>query len=392
MTAVLLTFLGRVSKKDEGTYRKTRYDFGGGDISEPVAFFGWQLQKRVSSDRMIILGTAGSMWDHLSEGDLPFGEDFEEIRLRLLEATEKKRVTNAHLVPLQEPLSRLQDCDLRLRIIPYCRNEREQIKLLNIMAEYIEPGDEVHIDISHGFRHLPMIALLAALHLRVVRNAKISGIWYGSFDPDTGDAPVYNLVGLLRIADWIQALHTYDKDGDYGVFAPLLGPAGEMLRRAAYFERTTNPVKAREALIGWANREDRCPADDPAAELFRNELEDRIHWIRHRDRASWEASLARRYLVQRDYVRAVVYGFESVISADVARSDRNPGDRTWRETSKESLLQSGRDRFPDLNKLRNTLAHGVLPADRRVARILKDEAGLREELEELFGLLLNDIP
>jgi hypothetical protein len=79
-----------------------------------------------------------------------------------------------------------------------------------------------------------MLAVLAALHLQVVRRARIGGIWYGAFDPDTDEAPVHNLVGLLRIASWLQALHTYDKDGDYGVFAPLLGDAGTPSRRGRH--------------------------------------------------------------------------------------------------------------------------------------------------------------
>jgi hypothetical protein len=68
MTTTLLTFLGRVPKTDNG-YRKTRYDFGDGCPTEPVAFFGWPLQKRIKADRLI-MGTAGPMWNHLFGGDI----------------------------------------------------------------------------------------------------------------------------------------------------------------------------------------------------------------------------------------------------------------------------------------------------------------------------------
>ena len=62
MTTTLLTFLGRVPKTESG-YRKTSYDFGDGSRSEPVAFFGWPLQKRIAAQRLVIMGTAGSMWN-----------------------------------------------------------------------------------------------------------------------------------------------------------------------------------------------------------------------------------------------------------------------------------------------------------------------------------------
>jgi hypothetical protein len=63
-----------------------------------------------------------------------------------------------------------------------------------------------------------MLALLAALYLRRVRGARVGRIWYGAFDPDSGDVPVHDLSGLLNIADWLEALAVYDRCGDYGVF------------------------------------------------------------------------------------------------------------------------------------------------------------------------------
>ncbi|TVQ93803.1 MAG: TIGR02221 family CRISPR-associated protein [Chromatiaceae bacterium] len=127
-------------------------------------------------------------------------------------------------------------CDAHLERIPYARDSAEQVELLRIMAAHVEADDRVDLDVTHGFRHLPMLAILAALHLGSVRRARIGGIWYGAFDPGSGEAPVHDLAGLLHIADWLQALHRYDKDGDYGAFAHLLGPAGALLEDAAFFE------------------------------------------------------------------------------------------------------------------------------------------------------------
>lgn len=72
MPTVLLTFLGRVPKSECG-YQATRYDFGDGLADEPVAFFGWPLQRRVRADRLVVLGTAGSMWDPLFEEGIASG-------------------------------------------------------------------------------------------------------------------------------------------------------------------------------------------------------------------------------------------------------------------------------------------------------------------------------
>jgi CRISPR-associated Csx2 family protein len=156
MTTTLFTFLGRVPTGESG-YRKTSYDFGDGSPAEPVAFFGWALQKRIGTERLVVMGTEGSMWDQIFEGDIPFGQEGEEARIHVIDAANTKTVRRPLLAPLEKPLSDRLRCDVRLVLIPYCRDEREQVDLLRIMGEHVEAHDMVHIDVSHGFRHLPGI-------------------------------------------------------------------------------------------------------------------------------------------------------------------------------------------------------------------------------------------
>lgn len=388
MSSVLLTFLGRVPKDQQG-YRVTRYDFGDGQPQAPAAFFGWPLLQHLGAERLVILGTAGSMWEHLFEGDHDFGDEDEEARLALVEASEQQAVTAAHLAPLAPLLAKRLGCEVRLEIIPYAHDPAEQVELLRNLAAHVEAGDRVHLDVTHGFRHLPMLGILSALHLRIARQARIEGIWYGAYDPDTGAAPVHNLVGLLNIADWVQALHTYDKDGDYGAFADLLdrdqGQSGKLLREAAFFERTSNPVKAREKLNTWSGLPDRFPRADSTAELFRDELEQRLAWVRGGNRAAWEGALGWQHLERGDYVRAVIYGMEAVISAEVTRQRGNLNDFDDRKYHRESLMNQ--DDFKTLNGLRNAMAHGVRPFDQRLAHMITDAKALQASLRGLFRKL-----
>jgi CRISPR-associated Csx2 family protein len=386
MTTTLITFLGR-APKHQRSYRTTRYTFPDGHRTAPVAFLGWPLREWLACDRVVVLGTAGSMWDHLFEGDLDLGDQGERQRLHLIDAVERKAVERRHLAPLEPVLSERLGHEALLLLIPYCRTEAEQVELLRIMADAIARGAAVHLDITHGFRHLPMLALLAALHLRVVKQARIEGIWYGAYDEDTGEAPVHDLAGLLRIADWVAALTTFDKDGDYGVFAPLLGEIGEPLRRAAFFERTTNPVKAREALNAWREPQD---STDPAYHLFRDALHGRIAWRKEPTRPEWERELARRYLERGDYLRAALFAVESCISREAAAAGEDINDRGARERARDRLIQSNRAGFGMLAALRNAMAHGVRPKDQRVRKAISDETTLTNTLRSLFAQLLPD--
>lgn len=387
MTSTLLTFLGRVAKGERG-YRTLRYRFPDGEETPPVAFLGWPLASKMNLNRLVILGTSGSMWDHLFEGDFGFGNELEDLRLELVDAVEARTASAEHLRPLEPLLTERIGCEVRLALIPYARRETEQVKLLGTVAEHVATGDRVALDITHGFRHLPMLGLLAALYLRRVRGAGIEHIWYGMLDADSCEARVHDLAGLLRIADWLDALAIYDHSGDYSVFRKLTGDAGEQLARAAFFERTTNTVKAREALTGWSSRGDRLPsADRPEIALFADALEDRIAWHRCPDRSAWEAALAWRYLDEGDYLRAALFAHESVISTEVQRRGGAVNDFDARDAARGELRDM-RDGFRRLARIRNALAHGIRPNEPTIKKLLAGESELRATLQDLFRILL----
>lgn len=403
MTQTLISFLGRVPRSENG-YRPTTYTFDG-EPDEPTAFIGWSLRRRLQPDRLVILGTAGSMWDHLFEKDIVLGAEAEDERLALQDATETKTVTRTLLEPLTPLLAQQLGCEVRLVLIPYCRTEAEQLELLRIMAAEVNPGDRVHLDVTHGFRHLPMLALLSALHLREVKKAEIAGIWYGAYDFDTKESPVYNLAGLLHIADWVEALNTFDKDGDYGVFAGRLDQDGlspidtNHLRRAAFFERTSNPRDARKELANF-DKVMACGLPGVSA-LFADQLHARLKWYHRDDLLTNQADLATFYRKRGDYIRAAIFAYEAFVTRLI---DHQAGEREDsykdRETAFKAYekgergLQQLKSDYWLLKNLRNTLAHGNEPADDRDSRdkrlpgILADEERLNRELERLIRKLL----
>jgi CRISPR-associated Csx2 family protein len=400
MTSVLLTFLGRVPKDQPG-YRVTRYDFGDGQPQAPAAFFGWPLRQHLDAGRLVILGTAGSMWEHLFEGDHNFGALDEEAWLALGERCEQQEVTAAHLVPLAPLLAQRLGCEVRLALIPYAQDPAEQVELLRIMAAHVEAGDRVHLDVTHGFRHLPMLGILSALHLRSARQARIDGIWYGAYDPDTGAAPVHNLVGLLNIADWVQALHTYDKDGDYGVFPRLMEQtapvAAEALRQAAFHEKTNNIGQARGALRHF-RQAFITSAKDPMLQLFAEELLLRTAWVENSTLTERQYELALHCLDHGDYLRAAILGYEALLTrlVQAAPGRLDPLNHSHRDQIKkdwDEKMRGGKaDRTPtqqaylDLREIRNVLAHGSRSAFGNIQEAMASDDKLRAALAQAIRL------
>lgn len=397
----LITFLGRVQKSEHG-YRRTAYRLPDGTDTKPTAFIGWTLRDWLHPDRMVILGTAGSMWDVLVES-LPLGTIAEDERLLLQEATEQKSVNLAHLTPLTPLLASHLSCTVEMAIIPYARDAREQRAMLQIMADQVPPRSRVSLDVTHGLRHLPMLALLSALHLRVTREADIAGLYYGAFDFDTGEAPVYDLSGLLAIADWVGALHTFDKDGDYSVFAPLLKREGlyeaqvNHLRRAAFFERITKPRDSRAELMEFGKVLTRGLPGIGA--LFGEQLHKRTQWSQGHDLYEQQRHLARFYLTRGDYIRTAIFAFEALVTRQTKQMGNAIENSRARCETTETFERIAR-KDPDmrdymrnywlLKNLRNTLAHGYEPEDDRLPTILTNEGQLHDTLQELIKVLLPD--
>lgn len=393
MSTTLVTILGR-SPKDSNGYRPTRYTFADQSQTEPLAFFGWALQARLRPERMVVLGTNGSMWDHLFEGDINLEQDSPDERLELIDATQNKRVTQAQLERLAPHLEARIGCEVKLTLIPYARDEAEQVEVLRTMAEHVPENEIVHLDVTHGFRHLPMLSLLAALYLRIARSAQIEKIWYATFDPDTRQAPVLDLSGLLRIADGLQALASFDKDGDYSVFVPLLQQGGlaaettEALHKAAYFENILHIGPAagelRKAREGLAH-----PHLRPEANLLLPAIRKRLDWLNEERQFQKLTKLARSAWSRRDYLRSILYAYEAVITR--LCQDKNVPVQSFvkREEVRDAYeirqkSQKERENYNLLKNLRNQVAHGNRGSTQEVQQALLNENRISDTLDRLL--------
>lgn len=400
MNHTLITFLGKA-----GNYQTTTYRFPDNE-TVTTRYFGLALRRKLQADRLVMFGTSGSGWDVICLDD-----DGVDLTGKALEAVDKvqtavqaNRVTQELLDPLAEPISQQLGFEVRFRVIDYADQLEGQLGLLKAMAAEVNVGDRVNLDVTHGFRHLPMLALLSALHLRTAWRVVIEGLYYGAFEMKReGIAPVMNLAGLLRIADWVGALSTFDKDGDYGVFADLLEKDGlssekvNHLRRAAFRERVSNAWEARSDLRNFNTvLESGLPG---VSALFVDQLITRIHWYKFQGLLPCQRQLAIEYLDRGDYLRATIYAFEGFVTSLI---DGEKHEQFWdfrdRKKAREEYQggQRGeRSLFNDyllLNALRNALAHGTRPDDRKIAQKVESALSnpnlLREELRRLIKKLL----
>ncbi len=429
MSHILITFLGK-SEKEGDFYSKECYHFEGDTKDHETNFFGLAVLKHLENkdrkaDKLVVLGTPSSMWDAFFESDEEVDSEYEDEWIDLAdgikensespedEESEKDKISD-YLTTLEKVVSKregIKSCEMR--VIPYGDSQDKQVQILQEMAACVQDGDTVSLDITHGLRHLPMLVILSAMYLEVVKNVTIEGIYYGAREMKKrhdGIAPALNLKGLLGIANWFGALKSFDKDGDYGVFASLLKndrfKSAHLLEKAAYFERVIDIENATNKLetVQKAIQKDGL---EGISGLFSKQLQKRVSWHKVdpsldkvRQVYLQQRELAFSYLEKRDYTRAIIFALEG-LKIRCLGVDDDPYRFEDKDKIKvqEQLSSAQRQDFFLMREIRNQLAHGSYykeyqkPAEEQTRntakKLLKNEDKLRSKLKKLMESLLD---
>ncbi|MBZ8182636.1 TIGR02221 family CRISPR-associated protein [Oscillatoria salina] len=124
-------------------------------------------------------------------------------------------------------LEALGDSRIKPVDIPTGRTTEEMWSTFKIITQYVDEGDRVIFDITHGLRSLPFLAFLFAAYLKTAKNVTIEAIYYGAFDlkNDQKIAPVIDLSEFVSMIDWLTATNRFVKLGDGQALANLLKSA-----------------------------------------------------------------------------------------------------------------------------------------------------------------------
>ncbi len=416
MTHHLVSFIGK-----SADYREMHYRFSGWTTDHQYKLFGLALvsffrrsgsEETPPIDRVVFVGTAGSSFDTLSAlvGCPPDGVATVNQNLRRAGQSGRLEVVQCHANHLAPHLSEVLGLPCALRVIPDAAAQETQIEAVKLIAAGIEPDDLVTLDVTHGLRHLPMLALTTALLLRHARKAKVAGIWYGAKDlvGPREPAPAVDLAGLLEVANWVSAFAIFEHSRDFGPFADRLEAAGmaehavELLREASFLERATRLESLQQALAkfdfaagtGWPG----------LAGLFERPVKGRLSEVSDSDLYAQQRSLALLNAKAGDPLRAVLFAYEALVTLLALRERSDPRRHDIRERINKSLSEPStlaREISKDhnwinsvilLKDLRNKLAHAdqLLFGKRggKVSDRLHSHAKFSNEIRRLIGTLL----
>lgn len=113
--------------------------------------------------------------------------------------------------------------------------------ILETINQIVPDAARVVLDITYGFRHLPMIHLVSLAYLVPLKQVEVQGIYYGA--REAGGAFV-NLSGLFDVIRWAHAIEAFREIGDLRLVAARLR---ETVSRQARAGRTDPAAQAAQS-------------------------------------------------------------------------------------------------------------------------------------------------
>jgi CRISPR-associated Csx2 family protein len=217
MAKILISSIGvggrfKNTNNPDREYRKTCYKIQ--DTSYPEStFMAAVLYEHFNLDGIIFIGTVKSMWEEVyrffcHNKSLNENDDYwYNLATKIDSLTYESELNAIELSPLEEILGKYSKCILT----KYGLNESELWlnfdKILEIV-DFLQPGDEIYIDITHSFRSLSLFLFLTVTFLQDLvseKNITIAGVYYGMLDV-TSELKYTPVVDLKPLFDMTSAL------------------------------------------------------------------------------------------------------------------------------------------------------------------------------------------
>jgi CRISPR-associated Csx2 family protein len=223
----LITFLG-ANPKD---YNEVEYFLSGSEEIFKTAYIGAALIKFLKPDVLHLFGTPTSMWPTV----------FFDTATELQGSSYDQFLAVVKAGTLQESDALLRELEGQIcqhfgvqeaycHIIPLGVSETDWWEIFHKVASAPGQGSSVYLDITHGFRHIPLIGALAIAYFEALEAVNVSGLFYGAFEMRgqyENRVPIFDLFSCWQLFDWIYAARVFREYGDARSLAKLMESTGE---------------------------------------------------------------------------------------------------------------------------------------------------------------------
>ncbi|MDR2034019.1 MAG: TIGR02221 family CRISPR-associated protein [Helicobacteraceae bacterium] len=217
MAKILITSVGtgEIKKDSDGEYKKTVYRIDGEE--HEGTYIADILIKLKQIDNVIFIGTNKSAWDNLY---LIFAED--DVEDEIYDKTHMQKLSTAGVEIdmlqhyLRNVISKNRNADSHYFILDYenkdTHNETwNNLQKLFEIRNLIKDGDEVYLDITHGFRYMPILNIFLLQFLSIYNNYNflIKGVYYGMLSDEISEVIDFKI--FFDLLKWANAINIFKR-------------------------------------------------------------------------------------------------------------------------------------------------------------------------------------
>jgi len=381
---VFITIIGKGSlKKDKnGKTKKPVYDY----IETEYRFDNLVRKSKLSSsviiekikpDKIYILGTSESLWNLADE----LIGNYEKV------------------------------------LIPFGTNHKEFWQMFESLASIDVEGKEVYMDLTHGFRSIPLFVSTVMNFFEKVKNAKMKGVYYGMFEVQGEIKPIIDMLPILEMNRWIEGYTLFKEYGDSRKISRLLEEKLsqiplEQKKKLANLNRLPKVLsksskafgftaleiymKSLEDIVNISENIKTIPEDLRAVEFLISEIE-KSSQIFKNNQKEWEKQLklAEIYFNKNRFAQSVTALRESLLTFVLEENELNWKEENLRETVLGKLLKEENQLFPEdlislinqIKDLRNKSSHGFIGRESSESEINKSIKKLENYIKEAKNIL-----
>ena len=274
-----------------------------------------------------------------------------------------------------------------------------------VLSQEVPEGSELVLDITHGFRHQPMLLAPMVVLLGMLKNLSGVELYYGALDMNKR---VLKLDLFPELLEYIQQVSVLQTSGDYEPLSDTLieeSQTRHRLREIAFLERVNHPIDYEDVQRLMETIDLSISSSNPLKSDLLNTLQETLS--KHLFSSDLDRMVARADVAKdhRDYLVAYTLLYEAIITVAMQRFDSDwlqdalsYDERSYDERRSSAFDQLCKELANDdsktlraFRKVRNSIVHASPVSDNKQAEeALQSEQGvidLYEEVRQIFGEL-----
>lgn len=379
MAKVLISSVGtgNIIKDSDADYKETVYRIKDEKTGELICYSETLMAKvlldHYNIEKVLFIGTGGSMWDNIY-----YKFDGEDVAA-LDQLSSKKADKSLKLSDLDAVTdclnSYLKTDGSKCFLISYTENTVDEMwsnfeNLLEVQ-NFLEDGDEIILDITHGFRYMPIlnIFLINTMMSMQKKQFEIKAVLYGMLADEYSDIIDFKI--FFDLMEWIKAINAFKNHNDAHQLSLLLGSADESAKPASkvLMQMSENiQMVNMQAMWGFMKGITKKVqalknSNNKIINLLSGDLLELAARLDKEVQSAFQYELALWLHENNNYALSYIVLYEAVITRSCELSNTDVNDHAAREDAKKSI---GHDKYgkyfytnrPDsLSVIRNSIVH-----------------------------------